>query len=218
MCFACGALLCYLPSRQVPFPRMHFLLSSLAPLAAPRDVAALTAPRSIDQVRQERAECCIQSTCCAPGCTVQLATAQPACRHMAPPPWNQQLARLPLFTLAVPLTCCQTLPHILRVFATCLQLFGDAFSRDSQLLSADPLQHTHLAAALMMRGRLSLSDAQRNIGRLKPQLRMAHWNTEVGREGTSVGTARGKEHDQSLSGRGGADSHARTVHWFLLLG
>lgn len=35
---------------QVPFPRMHFLLSSLAPLAAPRDVAALTAPRSIDQV------------------------------------------------------------------------------------------------------------------------------------------------------------------------
>lgn len=35
---------------QVPFPRMHFLLSSLAPLAAPRDVAALSAPRSIDQV------------------------------------------------------------------------------------------------------------------------------------------------------------------------
>lgn len=90
----------------VPFPRMHFLLSSLAPLAAPRDVAALTAPRSVDQ------------------------------------------------------------------------LFSDAFSRDSQLLVADSTQHTHLAAALMMRGRLSLSDAQRNIGRLRPQLRMAHWNTE----------------------------------------
>jgi tubulin epsilon len=60
-----------------------------------------------------------------------------------------------------------------------LQLFSDAFSRDSQLLVADPTQHTHLAAALMMRGRLSLSDAQRNIGRLRPQLRMAHWNTEV---------------------------------------
>jgi hypothetical protein len=40
----CGVL------AQVPFPRMHFLLSSLAPLAAPRDVAALTAPRSVDQV------------------------------------------------------------------------------------------------------------------------------------------------------------------------
>lgn len=90
----------------VPFPRMHFLLSSLAPLAASRDVAALTAPRSIDQ------------------------------------------------------------------------LFGDAFSRDSQLLVADPTQHTHLAAALMMRGGLALSDAQRNISRLRPQLRMAHWNTE----------------------------------------
>jgi hypothetical protein len=59
------------------------------------------------------------------------------------------------------------------------QLFGDAFSRDSQLLAADPTQHTHLAAALMMRGRLSLSDAQRNISRLRPTLRMAHWNTEV---------------------------------------
>lgn len=35
---------------QVPFPRMHFLLSSLAPVAAPRDVAALNAPRSVDQV------------------------------------------------------------------------------------------------------------------------------------------------------------------------
>lgn len=40
-----------LVTAQVPFPGMHFLLSSLAPLAAPRDVAALTAPRSIDQVR-----------------------------------------------------------------------------------------------------------------------------------------------------------------------
>lgn len=37
---------------QVPFPRMHFLLSSMAPLAAPKDVAQLTAPRSIDQVNE----------------------------------------------------------------------------------------------------------------------------------------------------------------------
>ena len=35
----------------VPFPRMHFLLSSLAPLVAPADVAKLAAtPRTIDQL------------------------------------------------------------------------------------------------------------------------------------------------------------------------
>lgn len=61
-----------------------------------------------------------------------------------------------------------------------LQLFSDAFSKDSALVACDPHNHTCLATALMMRGRLSLSDAQRNITRLKPGLRMAHWNTEVG--------------------------------------
>jgi hypothetical protein len=61
-----------------------------------------------------------------------------------------------------------------------LQLFSDAFSRESQLLACDPRSASCLATALMMRGRLSLSDAQRNIARLRPTLRMAHWNTEVG--------------------------------------
>jgi tubulin epsilon len=63
------------------------------------------------------------------------------------------------------------------------QLFSDAFSRESQLLACDPRSHTCLATALMMRGRLSLSDAQRNIARLRPTLKMAHWNTEVGAAG-----------------------------------
>lgn len=35
---------------MVPFPRMHFLMSSMAPLAAPKDLAKLAAPRSLDQV------------------------------------------------------------------------------------------------------------------------------------------------------------------------
>lgn len=35
----------------VPFPRLHFLLASLSPLAAPRDVSKLAgAPRAVDQV------------------------------------------------------------------------------------------------------------------------------------------------------------------------
>ncbi len=35
----------------VPFPRMHFLIASQSPLAAPRDKARLAAPRTLDQVR-----------------------------------------------------------------------------------------------------------------------------------------------------------------------
>lgn len=36
----------------VPFPRLHFLLASLSPLAAPRDMGKLLgAPRAVDQVR-----------------------------------------------------------------------------------------------------------------------------------------------------------------------
>ena len=35
----------------VPFPRLHFLLASLSPLAAPRDMGKLMgAPRAVDQV------------------------------------------------------------------------------------------------------------------------------------------------------------------------
>lgn len=35
----------------VPFPRLHFLLASLSPLAAPRDMSKLAgAPRAVDQV------------------------------------------------------------------------------------------------------------------------------------------------------------------------
>ena len=35
----------------VPFPRLHFLLASVSPLAAPKDIAKLAgAPRAVDQV------------------------------------------------------------------------------------------------------------------------------------------------------------------------
>ena len=35
----------------VPFPRLHFLLASMSPLAAPKDIAKLAgAPRAVDQV------------------------------------------------------------------------------------------------------------------------------------------------------------------------
>ncbi|KIZ02671.1 Tubulin epsilon chain [Monoraphidium neglectum] len=90
----------------VPFPRMHFLLSGLAPLAAQRDVGRMAAPRSMDQ------------------------------------------------------------------------LFSDAFSRDHQLIWAEPRQHTFLATALMLRGAAGIGDVQRNVARLRGGLRLAHWNEE----------------------------------------
>lgn len=91
---------------MVPFPRMHFLLSAMSPLAAPKDVAKLTAPRTIDQV------------------------------------------------------------------------ISEVFSREHQLIRADPRRSTYLACGLLARGAISISDINRNISRIRPSLRMAHWNSE----------------------------------------
>jgi hypothetical protein len=166
-------------SNLVPFPRMHFLLSALAPLAAPRDVGRLAAPRSMDQVGARAARRggrgCRRgrgrSRCpagggpaLAPDCTA-LPAANPSVAPLArarprhPPP----------------------------------QLFTDAFSRDHQLIWAEPRQHTFLATALLMRGAASVGDAQRNLARLRGGLRLAHWNEEVcvgGEEGECAGWPR----------------------------
>jgi tubulin epsilon len=99
----------------VPFPRMHFLLSSMAPLIPPVDVAAAGSGRG-------------------GGGPVPSRTAD--------------------------------------------ALFADAFSREAQLLRADPRRSTYLAAALLLRGPVTLSDIHRNAGRLSSSLRMAPWNTE----------------------------------------
>ncbi|KAG5443370.1 Tubulin epsilon chain [Clonorchis sinensis] len=63
------------------------------------------------------------------------------------------------------------------------QLFADAFTRDFQLISADPCRHTYLAAALLVRGSVTASDIRRNIDRLQQRLRFVQWN----REGWKVG-------------------------------
>ena len=44
----------------VPFPRLHFLLASLSPLAAPRDMGKLLgAPRAVDQVVRHTSSCAL---------------------------------------------------------------------------------------------------------------------------------------------------------------
>ena len=43
------------------------------------------------------------------------------------------------------------------------QMFSDAFSREHQLIKADPKNSLYLACALMLRGRVEVSDIRRNI-------------------------------------------------------
>lgn len=65
------------------------------------------------------------------------------------------------------------------------QMFGEVFSREHQLIRADPRNHTYLACGLLVRGAATISDINRNVARIKPTLKMVHWNNEVGRQ-TSV--------------------------------
>ncbi|XP_071804090.1 tubulin epsilon chain-like [Asterias amurensis] len=58
------------------------------------------------------------------------------------------------------------------------QMFTDAFSREYQLLKADPKNSMYLACALMCRGNVEISDIRRNIDRLRPSLKFIHWNTD----------------------------------------
>ena len=87
---------------MVPFPRMQYLISSMAPLYMPKDVGM--AIRKIDQ------------------------------------------------------------------------MFAETFSKEFQLLKVQPKQHLYLACALLVRGRVSLSDIRRNIDRLNATISFAHWN------------------------------------------
>lgn len=45
------------------------------------------------------------------------------------------------------------------------QMFSDAFSKDHQLIQADPKHSLYLACALMVRGNVQVSDVRRNIER-----------------------------------------------------
>ncbi|XP_067839919.1 tubulin epsilon chain [Heptranchias perlo] len=58
------------------------------------------------------------------------------------------------------------------------QMFTDAFSKDYQLMHADPKRNLYLACALMVRGNVQISDLRRNIERLKPSLHFVSWNQE----------------------------------------
>ena len=58
------------------------------------------------------------------------------------------------------------------------QMFTDAFSKDNQLLRVNPKQELYLACAVILRGKVEISDIRRNIDRLKPSLDFIYWNQE----------------------------------------
>uniref|UniRef100_A0AAQ4NME9 Tubulin epsilon 1 n=1 Tax=Gasterosteus aculeatus aculeatus TaxID=481459 RepID=A0AAQ4NME9_GASAC len=58
------------------------------------------------------------------------------------------------------------------------QMFSDSFSKDHQLIRADPKRGLYLACALMVRGNVHVSDLRRNIERMKPSLPFVSWNQE----------------------------------------
>lgn len=53
----------------------------------------------------------------------------------------------------------------LAVLSRLDQMFSDAFSKDHQLIRADPKHSLYLACALMLRGNVQVSDLRRNIER-----------------------------------------------------
>ncbi|XP_055005502.1 tubulin epsilon chain isoform X2 [Boleophthalmus pectinirostris] len=58
------------------------------------------------------------------------------------------------------------------------QMFSDAFSKEQQLIEAEPRHSLYLACALLLRGNVGVSDLQRNIQRLRPTLPFIWWNRE----------------------------------------
>lgn len=58
------------------------------------------------------------------------------------------------------------------------QMFSDSFKKENQLLQCDPKSSLYLACALMLRGKVQVSDIRRNIEKLKPQLNFISWNQE----------------------------------------
>lgn len=56
------------------------------------------------------------------------------------------------------------------------KLFSDVFLPDSQLLEIDPRQAIFMAAAVIARGAIEISDLRRNIDRMTKQLKFVPWN------------------------------------------
>ncbi|CAD8162857.1 unnamed protein product [Paramecium pentaurelia] len=58
------------------------------------------------------------------------------------------------------------------------QMFSDIYHPDFQMITGQPSLHKYLAVGLLVRGDVAFSDVNRNIKKLKDQLKMIYWNQE----------------------------------------
>lgn len=60
------------------------------------------------------------------------------------------------------------------------QIFNDIYDSKYQLIQSEPSQNTYLAMGLILRGKVSFSEVNKNIKLLKEKknLKFVHWNTE----------------------------------------
>lgn len=58
------------------------------------------------------------------------------------------------------------------------QMFTDVYHRHNQLMAADVRHHRFLASGLLIRGGISVAEANANIQRLESSLDMIHWNKQ----------------------------------------
>ncbi|MBN3287165.1 TBE protein, partial [Polyodon spathula] len=77
------------------------------------------------------------------------------------------------------------------------QMFSDAFSKDHQLIHADPKHNLYLACALIVRGDVQVSDLRRNIERMHP----IAWMSSVRVRAIPLPTVDGSSQGQSTIGR-----------------
>lgn len=100
-------------------------------------------------------------------------------------------------------------PHLSPV-----QVFTEVFSREHQLIRADPRHATYLACGLIARGSLAISDLNRNVAKIRPHLNMVHWNSEVTttRGGGAVVLRYGEGQGEAEQGGGHARGVARVRH------
>ena len=73
-------------------------------------------------------------------------------------------------------------------------LFVDALSRSSQLLSASPTACRFLTCGLLMRGDVTTSDAQRALSKVRPQLQTPWWNPDAFKIGLCSAPPVGQSH------------------------
>lgn len=73
-------------------------------------------------------------------------------------------------------------------------MFSDAFSKDHQLIRADPKHSLYLACALMVRGNVQVSDLRRNIERSEYTLLTQASPTVSGNTDIKINKARVRNH------------------------